>query len=81
MLTSSKWIPVWIIGNSAVAITPWVTTYKTAKLYIWWTWNVTVTTADWETGVDFVWVPAGTVLPVLVTAVTAATATSLVLIS
>ena len=81
MLTSRKWIPVGIIGDSAVAISAGATTYQAAKLYVGWTGNVTVTTASGQTWVVFTGVPAGTVLPVLVTAVTAATATGLVLIN
>ena len=81
MLTSIKGIPVWAIGDNAVAISAGATVYKAAKLYIGSTGNVTVTTSGGDAGVVFTAVPAGTVLPVLVTAVTAATAGGLVLIS
>lgn len=66
--------------TTAVAITAGVTTYDPSTLFVGTGGNVTVTTADGNTGVVFKNLSSGSILPVLVTAVTAATATDLVLI-
>jgi hypothetical protein len=66
---------------NATEIEAGVTTYTPSTLYIGTAGNVTVTTAGGDAGVEFVNLPNGSILPVLVTAVTAATATDLVLLS
>ena len=67
-------------AEHALAISAGATVRAAATLYIGTGGNVTVTTAKGETGVVFVNLPSGSILPVLVTAVTAATATDLVLL-
>lgn len=64
----------------AVALTAGATVYPPFLLFIGGTGNVTVTTASGEAGVVFKNLPSGSTLPVLLTAVTAATATDLVLL-
>jgi hypothetical protein len=81
LTTAKKWIPYWTVWDSAIAISAWSDVYKASLLYVGWTGNVTVTTSNGEEWVEFVAVPAWTLLPVLVTAVTAATATWLVLVA
>lgn len=66
--------------NHASAITPGATIYVPSTLFIGTAGNVTVTTAAGETGVVFKNLANGSILPVLVKAVTAATAADLVLL-
>lgn len=68
-------------ATHAVAITAGATVYSPSTLFIGTAGNVTVTTADGDTGVVFKNLANGSILPVLVTAVTAATAADLILLS
>ena len=68
-------------AESAVAITAGATLYSPSTLFVGTAGNVTVTTAAGQTGVVFKNLANGYILPVLVTAVTAATAADLVLLS
>ncbi len=68
-------------AEHATAITAGVTLYTPSTLYIGTAGNVTVTTAFGDTGIVFKNLPNGSILPVLITAVTAATASDLVLLS
>ncbi len=68
-------------AEHAVAISAGVTTYPPSTLYIGTAGNVTVTTAFGDTGIVFKNLPNASILPVLVTAVTAATAADLVLLN
>jgi len=70
-----------IQAESAIAVTPGVTTFAPSTLFIGTGGNITVTTANGETGVVFKNLSSGSILPVLVTAVTAATATDIVRLS
>ncbi len=79
--TSKGGLGINVQAEHAVAITAGTTVYEPSLVYVGVTGNVTVTTVGGETGVVFTGVVAGTVLPVLVTAVTAATATGLVLLT
>lgn len=65
---------------SAVAITAGVTVFAPATLFVGTAGNVTVTTANGETGVVFKNLSNASILPVLVMAVTAATAADLILL-
>ena len=65
----------------AVAISAGATVYTPSTLFIGGAGNVTVTTAGGETGVAFKNLPAGSILPVLITAVTISTATDLVILN
>lgn len=67
-------------AESATAISAGATVYLPSTLFIGTAGNVTVTTAAGETGVVFKNLANGSILPVLVTAVTAATAADLVLL-
>lgn len=67
--------------ESAVAITAGVTVYDPATLFIGTAGNVTVTTSRGQAGVVFKNLPNGSILPVQIIAVTAATAADLVLLS
>ena len=70
-------------AESAVAITPAVTILAPGILFVGTGGagkSVTVTTINGEAGVEFKNVPSGTILPVLVKAVTAATATDLIML-
>ncbi len=67
-------------AESAVAVTASATVFAPAVLFIGTGGNVTVTTANGEAGVVFKNLPDGSILPVLVKAVTAATAADLVLL-
>ena len=67
-------------ASSATAITAGVTTYPASTLFVGTAGNVTVTTANGEAGVVFKNLANGSILPVLVTAVTAATAADLILL-
>jgi hypothetical protein len=67
-------------ASHATAITAGVTVYSPSTLFIGTAGNVTVTTAGGETGVVFKNLANGSILPVLVTAVTAATAADLILL-
>lgn len=78
--TTKKWIPISIQAESAIAITAWVDVFLPGTLFIWTAWNVTVSTANWETWVVFYNLASWSILPVLVTAVTAATASNLILL-
>jgi hypothetical protein len=66
--------------TKAEAITASATVYAPSIVFVGTGGNVTVTTADGDTGVVFKNLASGSTLPVLVTAVTAATAADLVLI-
>ena len=68
-------------AEHAVAITAGATVYPASTLFVGTAGNVTVTTKGGEAGVVFKNLANGSILPVLVTAVTAATATDLVLLS
>lgn len=68
-------------AEHAVAITAGATIYAPSTLFVGVGGDVTVTTVSGETGVVFKNLPSGSILPVLVIAVTAATATDLVLLS
>jgi len=68
-------------AESATAITAGATVYSPSTLFIGTAGNVTVTTASGQAGVVFKNLANGSILPVLVTAVTAATAADLVLLS
>ena len=68
-------------AEHAVAITAGATVHPASTLFVGTAGNVTVTTAGGEAGVVFKNLANGSILPVLVTAVTAATATDLVLLS
>ena len=67
-------------AEHALAITPGVTVRSPGTLYIGTGGSVIVTTAWGESGVVFVNLPSGSILPVLVVAVTAATASNLILL-
>ena len=68
-------------AEHATAITAGTTTYAPSTVFIGTGGNITVTTTGGETGVVFKNLANGSILPVLVTAVTAATAADLVLLS
>jgi len=68
-------------ATSAIAITAGATVYTPSTVFVGTAGDVTVTTADGQTGVVFKNLANGSILPVLVTAVTVATATDLVLLS
>lgn len=68
-------------AERATAISAGATVYTPSTLFIGTTGNVTVTTSAGDTGVVFKNLASGSILPVLITAVTAATATDLVLLS
>lgn len=68
-------------AEHAQAITAGATVYSPGTLFIGTTGNVTVTTAAGDAAVVFKNLPSGSILPVLVKAVTAATAADLVLLS
>lgn len=68
-------------AEKATAITAGATVYPASTLFVGTAGNVTVTTASGQTGVVFKNLASGSILPVLVTAVTAATAADLVLLS
>lgn len=72
--------PFGLQAESAIAITAGVTVYAPSTLFIGTAGNVTVTTAAGEAGVEFKNLANGSILPVLVTAVTAATASDLILL-
>lgn len=67
--------------RNALAITPGATTYPESLLFVGTGGDVTVTTAGGQAGVVFKNLASGSTFPILVTAVTAATATDLVLLS
>jgi hypothetical protein len=67
-------------AEHATAITPGATTYPASTLYVGTGGNITVTTAGGEAGVVFANINSGSILPVLIVAVTAATASNLVLL-
>jgi len=67
-------------AEHAVAISAGVTVYAPCTLFIGTGGNVTVTTTKGQTGVVFKNMPSGSILPVLITAVTAATAADLVIL-
>lgn len=79
-LFSRSGLPINLQFETAQAISAGATVYSPSLVYVGGTGSVTVTTAAGDAGVVFAGVPAGSVLPVLVTAVTAATATNLVLV-
>ena len=68
-------------AQHATAISAGATVYTPSTLFIGTAGNVTVTTAAGDTGVVFKNLANGSILPVLVTAVTAATAADLILLS
>jgi hypothetical protein len=68
-------------AESATAITAGATVYTPSTLFIGTAGNVTVTTSKGQTGVVFKNLANGSILPVLITSVTSATATDLVLLS
>lgn len=67
-------------SEHATAITVGATIYPASILYVGAAGTATVTTIKGES-VTFVGLPAGFILPVLITAVTAGTATGLVILS
>lgn len=67
-------------AEHAAAITPSATKFSSGTLFIGTGGNITVTTVAGEAGVVFKNLPSGSILPVQVIAVTAATATDLVLL-
>jgi hypothetical protein len=81
--TSKAGLGINVFAESAVAITAGATVYAPSLVYVGTSsgGSVTVTTANGQTGVVFKNLIAGTVLPVLVISVTAATASDLVLLS
>ncbi len=79
--TSKGGLGINLQSEHATAITPGATVYKPSIVFVGGAGSVTVTTAGGESGVVFSGLAAGTILPVLVTAVTAATATGIVLLS
>jgi hypothetical protein len=68
-------------ASHAVEITAGETVYGPSTLFVGTAGNVTVTTAGGEAGVVFKNLANGAILPVLVTAVTAASAEDLILLS
>ena len=68
-------------GEHAVAITAGTTVYAPSTLFVGVGGDVTVTTVKGESGVIFKNIPSGSILPVLITQVTAASASYLVLLS
>lgn len=67
--------------RNATAITAGATVYAPSTVFVGTGGNLTVTTAGGQSSVVFKNMASGSILPVLVTAVTAATATDIVLLS
>jgi len=67
-------------ATSATVVTPSATPFSAGVLFVGTGGNVTVTTATGETGVVFKNLSNASILPVLVTAVTSATATDLIIL-
>ena len=67
-------------AESSIPVTAGATVFAAATLFIGTAGNVTITSANGETGVLFKNLPSAFILPVLVTAVTAATASDLILL-
>ena len=65
-------------AERAFAVVVGATVFNPSTLFIGTGGNVTVTTSDGQAGVVFKNLPDGSILPVLVTAVTAATAADIV---
>jgi hypothetical protein len=81
LFSSRKGKAINIQAESAIAVTPGVTVFSPSTLFIGTGGNITVTTANGEAGVIFKNISSGSILPVLVIAVTAATATDIVRLS
>jgi len=78
--TDQKTRQINLQAMSAVAITASATPFQPSTLFIGTAGNVTVTTANGETGVVFKNLANGAILPVLVVAMTAATAADVIAI-
>ncbi len=78
MIRTSNNREISLQGDNAVAVTVGATVFNPSTLFIGVGGNITVTTAEGQTGVVFKNLPNASILPVLVTAVTAATATDIV---
>ena len=74
-------LPINLQAQSAIAVTAGATVFPASSLFIGTGGDVTVTTAKGETGVVFKNLPNAYILPVLVTSVTAASATDILRIN
>jgi hypothetical protein len=74
-------LPINLQAQSAIAVTAGATLFPASCLFIGTAGDVTVTTANGETGVVFKNMANGSILPVLVVAVTAASATDILRIN